>query len=274
MTRQNLKFLEYIDLLEELLLDSSRIPFTSNRLVDEQEAIEILDKIRELLPKEAIKASELIKEASVIHEETARNAKDIIDNAKRQRDKIVDRYSVKEEAERQISDIKMQAYNQSEKIIQKANLIASDKEKSMRIKLVNMEQEYLQKTQILEKQLLERKNEYDNKSIAMNINLKKQHDRKVNEILKDLEEFKNESILARQTAIDESNKIKNEALSIHQATKLECDKLIIQTKKDVNLMKEGANSYADKTLTDLESTLNKLNKIIIEGKRQLDPNKI
>ena len=52
MSETRISSLDLLDQLEEILLDSNRIPFSSARLVDENEAIEILDKIRESIPDE------------------------------------------------------------------------------------------------------------------------------------------------------------------------------------------------------------------------------
>ena len=54
--------LDQLDQLEEIVLDGSRIPFSGNRLVNEQDAIELLDEIRESMPKSIVQATKLLKQ--------------------------------------------------------------------------------------------------------------------------------------------------------------------------------------------------------------------
>ena len=48
--------LDQLDQLEDVLLEGSRLPFTGGRLVNEGDAVEVLDAIREALPKEVERA--------------------------------------------------------------------------------------------------------------------------------------------------------------------------------------------------------------------------
>ena len=68
MEEVRLSILDQLDHLEEVFLDGARIPFSGNRLVNEQEAIDILDAIREGFPTEISKAVELIKMSERISE--------------------------------------------------------------------------------------------------------------------------------------------------------------------------------------------------------------
>ena len=44
--------LDQLDQLEEVVLEGSRLPFTGGRLVNETDAVELLDAVRDELPKE------------------------------------------------------------------------------------------------------------------------------------------------------------------------------------------------------------------------------
>ena len=52
--------LDQLDQLEEVVLEGSRLPFTGGRLVNETDAVELLDSVREGLPKELERAAKLI----------------------------------------------------------------------------------------------------------------------------------------------------------------------------------------------------------------------
>ena len=61
MEEVRLSILDQLDKLEEVFLEGSRIPFSGNRLVNEQDAIDILDEIRETLPNQIVKAKETME---------------------------------------------------------------------------------------------------------------------------------------------------------------------------------------------------------------------
>ncbi len=50
MSEARITVLEQLDQLEEIVLEGSRIPFSGGRLVNEQDAVEVLDAVRESLP--------------------------------------------------------------------------------------------------------------------------------------------------------------------------------------------------------------------------------
>ena len=52
--------LDHLDQLEDVLLEGSRIPFSGGRLVNEGDAVEVLDAVRETLPKEVERAAQLL----------------------------------------------------------------------------------------------------------------------------------------------------------------------------------------------------------------------
>ena len=56
-----LTVLDQLDQLEEVVLEGSRLPFTGGRLVNEGDAVEVLDAVREALPKEIERAAKLIE---------------------------------------------------------------------------------------------------------------------------------------------------------------------------------------------------------------------
>ena len=56
-----LTVLDQLDQLEEVVLEGSRLPFTGGRLVNEGDAVEVLDAVRDALPKEIERAAKLIE---------------------------------------------------------------------------------------------------------------------------------------------------------------------------------------------------------------------
>ena len=60
MSEARLTVLDQLDQLEEIVLEGSRVPFTGGRLVNEGEAVDVLDAVREVLPKELERAEQLL----------------------------------------------------------------------------------------------------------------------------------------------------------------------------------------------------------------------
>ena len=65
MEEDRLSTLEQLDQLEELLLDGSRVPLTGYVLVNEREAIYLIDSLRESIPTEITKAYEIINKSHI-----------------------------------------------------------------------------------------------------------------------------------------------------------------------------------------------------------------
>ena len=50
------------DQLEEIVLEGARVPFSGGRLVNESDAVDILDAVRQALPSELERAAELLRQ--------------------------------------------------------------------------------------------------------------------------------------------------------------------------------------------------------------------
>ncbi|WP_242022069.1 ATP synthase F0 subunit B [Microcoleus sp. FACHB-831] len=100
--------------LEELILDSPRIPFTRRTLVDEEQLLDQLDVVRLNLP-EAFREAEAI----VLHkEDIIRQAEDygeaIIQEAERRADQILDEIGIIRQAEREAELIRERVQEECE----------------------------------------------------------------------------------------------------------------------------------------------------------------
>ena len=63
MSEIRLSVLDQLDLLEEIMLEGSRIPFSGGRLVNEQDAVELLDAVRDAMPGQVAEADQLLRSA-------------------------------------------------------------------------------------------------------------------------------------------------------------------------------------------------------------------
>ena len=62
MAEASITVLDQLDQLEEVVLEGTRVPFSGGRLVNEQDAIEVMDAVREALPAQITQAAELIRQ--------------------------------------------------------------------------------------------------------------------------------------------------------------------------------------------------------------------
>ena len=63
---------EIFDELETLLMESSHVPFTNKRIVEEDELVRLLDYLRELIPQEVMEARKVLAERTQIVENAQR----------------------------------------------------------------------------------------------------------------------------------------------------------------------------------------------------------
>ena len=77
-----LTVLDQLDQLEEVVLEGSRLPFTGGRLVNEGDAVEVLDAVRDALPKEIERAAKLIERRDDFINTARQQAEDIVQDEK------------------------------------------------------------------------------------------------------------------------------------------------------------------------------------------------
>ena len=104
--------LDQLDQLEEILLEGSRIPFSGGRLVNEQDAVELLDAVRETLPAQVNQADQLLQKRDEFIATAKQQADEIVQKAQQQRDQLVNTASIRQEAERQVNELREQARQQ------------------------------------------------------------------------------------------------------------------------------------------------------------------
>ena len=269
MEEVRLSTLNQLDQLEEIFLDGNRIPFSGNRLVNEQDAIDLLDDIRESIPKEINIASELIKQGDQYISRSKRLADEILKKAKSERNKLISAVGVRQEAERQITEMQSYSRHKCEKILQEARLQASAIESDMQSRMSQMETSYVLKNQKLEDESLKRRKYLENEDIELRKDLKKRFDNNNNKAIEELERQRQEGQRIHIQYQNEAERIKNEAISIKKQTQQKCDSLLTKARNEAAFIQDGANKYAEQTLVELEKRLIELNQVVLAGKKEL-----
>lgn len=105
-----------LDRLEETLTTSPHVPFTSRSLIDEQEALDILDQIRLAIPEEVKQARRLVAERDSILAEATEEAARLSRQAETEWQQRLDEHALARDAERRAEEVREQALRFGEQI--------------------------------------------------------------------------------------------------------------------------------------------------------------
>ena len=270
MEEARLSILENLDKLEEIFLDGQRIPFSGNRLVNEQDAIDILDEIRETLPTQIVKAKEIVLQGDKYIHKSKQLSEELLIKAKTEREKLVNQVGVKQEAERQILEIQRKTRMKCDSLIKKAMDNAASIERDSQAKFGQLEKNYSIAKQRLEAEAINHKRKIEIETIQLTNDLKKRFDNQNAKAVEQLEKYRSEGILLQKEAHRQAERIHNESLRIKQHTQQQCEALVSASRNEAELMQDGANKYAEQTLKELEKRIIQMNKIISAGRSELE----
>ncbi len=101
---------ERLDRIEDFIVSSKHVPFSSSVMVNETELFELLDELRSALPEELKQARWMVKEKQELMEEARKEAERIREEAQQERQQLI--------AE---TEIIKQATADAERIVEEAN---------------------------------------------------------------------------------------------------------------------------------------------------------
>jgi len=130
--------LELVDRLEELFNESRAIPFTHNVVVDEDRMLDIIDQMRITIPDEVRKARQLLNQRDRILAQAKEEARRTIELAQQQKEEILRRDAIVQEAEAHVREIIHQARLDAEAIRQEADAYAMEKLAQLEQELARM----------------------------------------------------------------------------------------------------------------------------------------
>nr|WP_225938298.1 hypothetical protein [Leptothermofonsia sichuanensis] len=110
----NVNIQQELNRLEEIILDSPRIPLSRRTLIDEEQLLEQLDLIRLSLPEAFHEAEDVVrhKEEILLHAE--QYAQEIIENAERQAAQILNEMGIVRQAEVEAQQIRQRVQQECE----------------------------------------------------------------------------------------------------------------------------------------------------------------
>ncbi|MGB3236733.1 MAG: ATP synthase F0 subunit B [Geitlerinemataceae cyanobacterium] len=94
--------------LEEMILESPRVPFTRRTLIDEEKLLDHLDKIRLNLPGAFQDASELLRRQEEILQQAEQYAREVVEAAQQQANGILDEMGIVRQAKVEADRVRQQ----------------------------------------------------------------------------------------------------------------------------------------------------------------------
>ena len=112
----NLDIQRELDRLEELILDSPRIPFSRRTLVDEEQLLDQLDLVRLHLPAAFTEAESILRSKEDILMQAEKYAQDIIEAAEQRAVQILDEIGIVRQAKQEAEALRQQVQAECESV--------------------------------------------------------------------------------------------------------------------------------------------------------------
>lgn len=261
--------LDQLDQLEEIVLDGTRVPFSGGRLVNEQDAIELMDAVRDALPGQLTKADELVAKKEEFISQARQKAEEIVAQAKQQREQLINSQSIRAEAERQVAELREQARQQCEQMLGQARQQVAKTDQEHQARLAQLEQQFSQRRQQLEQEALQRRQQLDQEALELKRQLADQHEQARKQSLAELEKVRVEALRLQQSSQAEAERVQADALQFRNQTQQQCESLIGRSRHEAAAIQEGANRYAEQVLGELEDRLREMGQVVNAGRREL-----
>jgi cell division septum initiation protein DivIVA len=121
-----MKVEEILEEMENILLESGRVPFTNKRLVEEDDLARLIDDLRDAMPTQLVEAGRIISERQRVLEEAQQKADEIIQQAKAYHSKLTDENLITRQAQEQANEIVGHARRESEQTVREAEQKANE----------------------------------------------------------------------------------------------------------------------------------------------------
>ncbi len=250
--------IDLLDELEDIVLEGSRVPFRSGKLINDQDVIQLIDLLRTKLPKEINQSHEIILRTRQFIEERKQIAQEIIKTAELQRNEMVSSIGIQQEANRQILKMKSDTKKMCDSLIDSTQKESARIQANLAKERIDLKEKYLRLNKFLKTQATEKKRELDEEYLRNKEAYINRNKALIYNGLKELESIKQESIRIKKEAEAESNRIKNETKKLMLITQQRCKSKYTNTEHQVASLQICMNDYADKSLSEIENNLKKL----------------
>ncbi len=114
--RLNTSFLQELEQLENLVLDSVRVPLTDLVVIDEGLALQQIESIRQQIPQAIEIASAILQRKQEILQEAQKYARESIESANKQAERIIQKSALLRQAELEATQIRVEAQRECQKM--------------------------------------------------------------------------------------------------------------------------------------------------------------
>ena len=246
--------LNHLDQLEEIVIEAARLPFTAARVVNEEDAVETLELIRNALPESLKQAKALVDQRQQYLEQARSQSEAIVHQAKQMAEQLIERSTILQESEQRAKLLLDEATHKREQLLEQAQQAASRREQELTGRYVEMKRQFATQQRQLEQD---------------HINLQQQQveqlEKQRQQALKEFESIRNEGIKLNQLAKQEAEQVRVEARQFRQQMDGHCEQLL----KQATATQQGADRYAEQTLEDLHGRLQELARVVMAGRSEL-----
>ena len=96
-----------------------------------------------------------------------------------------------------------------------------------------------------------------------------QHERARLQAMAEVDQIRQEGLRLQRESQAEAERLHNDALQFRQQTQQQCDAFVARSRQEAAATSEGANSYAEQVLGELEGRLQELSQVVLGGRHEL-----
>jgi len=120
-----MEILELIDVLEELVIQSRRLPVGGNLVVDRKRMLDVIDQMRLAVPTDLRQAQQILEGREQIIEDAHETARTTLDRAEQERQRKLEENSIIREAQERSQQMLMDAEARARQVIAESDATAA-----------------------------------------------------------------------------------------------------------------------------------------------------
>ena len=243
--------LDQLDQLEEIVLQGLRLPLTGMLLVDEDEVVEALNRIRESFPPVFQQAQALVDQRQDYLKQTQGQGASILQQAKDKREQLIQQ--AVQEGERRAQQVMAEAAAQRDTMLGKVRQAVAQQEQVLQKKIEQAEQQFAARRSQLEQEYVTRKEEQN-----------QQLEQRRLQGLQELERINQEKVRRKELAQQDVEDMRQDMRTLCQKTHVHCEELTRQA----TAARQDADHYARQVLDDLNKKLRELQQVVCATRQE------
>lgn len=120
-----MELLDLIGALEELIIQSRRLPVGGNLVVDRKRVLDLIDQLRLTLPADLREAARVLEARDQVVQDARTEARKLVESAERERARLLEENAIFREAQERSQHILMDAESRARQMIAEADTTAA-----------------------------------------------------------------------------------------------------------------------------------------------------